>query len=219
VRSDGPFSQLLATQVDELPQQFADQLLLRAEDKCLVLVEGEMLRVWHRPKWITPALWLLSHVNTLFPETGDHVPVTMTIRASNRNGRTIQVWDREFRFPRRRRFVGQLAYDEQLAAVVERFGPGSCLELIWTVRFEAPGTFVIEASQWRFQFASVTLQIPGVLTGSVIASQFVDPEIVNGIRMGLTVKSPLLGEFFGYEGLFAKFRAIGARNDLRHRLL
>ena len=126
----------------------------------------------------------------------------MTIHASKRKGRTIQLWDREFRFPRRRRFVGELAYDEQLAAVVERFGPGTCLELIWTVRFEAPGTFVIEASRWRFRLASITLPIPGALAGSVVASQSVEPETAKVIRLRLTVKSPLLGEFFGYEGRF-----------------
>src|ERR1700687_4368457 len=104
VRSDSPFARVLATRIDKLPQQFADQLLLRTEDE-RVLVEGEMSRVWHRPRWIATVLWFLSHVDMLFPETGDRVPVTMTIRAIKRKGRTIQIWDREFRFPRVRRFV------------------------------------------------------------------------------------------------------------------
>lgn len=141
-------------------------------------------------------------MSMLFPETGAHVPVTMIIRAQIKNKRPIQIWDRAFKFQRKRRFLAELAYDERKSKVVERFGPGRCLELAWNLRFEPPQTLRIIAFDWRLRIGGISFPIPTLVLGTVKAQQVVDRDVPDGIQMKLHIKHPLLGKFFGYEGQF-----------------
>lgn len=196
-----PFAEALGG-IDDLPKQFADQFLLNAGCNEAVLVEGTMSRVWHRPFWIVPGLWLLSRLDMLFPDTGENVPVVMKITAFARAGRTIQVWDRSFTFPRQRRFIADVSYDPNIQAITERFGIGGRLELQWRVRFKAPDTVSIRGSKWALRLGPLRLPIPSLLVGSARASQRALPGTDDTIQMELSVHNRLIGTFFGYEGRF-----------------
>lgn len=142
-------------------------------------------------------------MSMLFPETGAHVPVAMTIRAKMKSKRPIQIWDRTFKFRRQRRFLAELAYDEHRSEVVESFGPRHCLELAWDLRFEPPETLRITASNWRLRIGRIFFPIPTFVLGTVKAKQMVDHDVPSGIQMKLHIRHPILGKFFGYEGRFS----------------
>lgn len=194
-----PFEPDLGPLRDELPQAFVDQYLFSSAER--VLLEGTMERVWRRGRWLWPLFWLASWSDLLFPETGAGVPVTVDIHATG--SRPAHLWRRTFRFPKRtRRFTSRMEFDERLARVIEAIGPGGALAIAWEMRFEPPSTLRLHAAGWVLRLGPWRLRVPDWLLGSGRAVESADLSRPGAIRIDFMVSHALLGDVFGYSGIF-----------------
>jgi Domain of unknown function (DUF4166) len=194
---DSPFAAILAPMIAGLAAPLRHQYLLSPVDGHCVCLRGRMTRVWHRPRWIGPALGLLALAGLLFPETGHDVPAQMTVTAElTPDGRARQVWRRTFCFwRRRRRFVSAFVHDARRGTVVERVGPGELVRIPWRLQVR-DGDLRIGTVRMYLG----PLPLPRCLTGEVLATErAVGP---CAIDVTLIVRHPFLGPVFGYEGRF-----------------
>jgi hypothetical protein len=192
-----PFTKALFAWADSLPAPLRRQFLDPPRETGFRM-KGRMSRVWHRPFWIWPFLWMASQVNMIFAEGGRDVPVRLIVRQDLAGGRPVQSWRRAFRFGRTRRsFDATITCDDQ-GVVLERMGPFSMLELAWAVGFDAPDTVTIDGHSLRLRIWRWRVQVPGVLFGRVVASQTATGRDTVSLR--LCIRHPLLGDVFGYEG-------------------
>jgi Domain of unknown function (DUF4166) len=181
-----PFADVLAGR--ELPRPFRLEFL-----EPPVLLVGAMDRIWHRPRWIRPLLACLARVDTLFPEQGEDVPTTMLVTADHR-------WLRTFSVARRvRRIDAAMSWDERRGRIVERMGPRGALELTWQVSFVPPDAIEIVARMDAVRVRGRRLALPRLLQ---IDAHTVDTARGDRLRCELTVRHPLLGPIFGYDGTF-----------------
>jgi hypothetical protein len=190
-----PFAPTLGSHHD-LPAAFREQFLLA--DGGRVRLEGSMNRIWRRHRWTWLLFVLLAQMNTLFPETGENVPATLTIYADADRHR----WRRTFAFPRMRSLDSDMYWSSELSSVVERMGPMDAIEMVWQVRFSAPATIKITTVRSALRVAGRRVPLPDWLVPRVRAVEIAAPEADNKIAVDLSVTHPLLGPVFGYAGEF-----------------
>jgi hypothetical protein len=160
-----------------------------------------MRRVWHRPWWLTPLLWLAGHAGMLFAEQGRNVPVSLTITGSRDGaGRPVQRWSRRFRFRTVRRFDTFVSYDAERGLIVDRVGPGRLLAMESLMEWRTTGELVMWNTGWSLRAGAVRIGLPSSLLGSVIGVQTVHPSGSGRMGIAMRMSHPLLGEIFGYEG-------------------
>lgn len=197
------FGPVFAGQEDALPRVFRDQFLLPAGSPYDVVLEGAMERVWHRPPWLWPLFWLMGRANALFPDTGRDIPFRLVITSQARpDGTPVQRWQRTFDFGMPRRFDSELAFDERRGRVVERVGPGRCIEVGAHLQFQAPRTLVMETDDIAVRLSRWRWRLPGFLGAEVHVVHQASPDHDDVAHIQLTVTQPLLGQIFGYEGTF-----------------
>ena len=206
-QSDSPFAPVLGDCGDELPPAMRDQFLLPAVAPYRVVLDGVMDRVWRRRRWLWPLFWLLARADILFPETGEHVPASLTISPErDQQGRVGHAWRRVFRFPTERRFNAVMGYDDTLQRVVEWLGPRRLVQIVWHVQFRPPRTMEILTEGVELRLGRRRWRLPRWLTASVRAVERADAAREDAIHIELTVAHPLLGPLFGYEGTFRRQR-------------
>ena len=183
------------------PPAFRMQYLLPVDAGQVVLFNGISDRVWHRPRWLWPFFWALSHFNILFPETGTNIPATMTLTGGrDAKGAPYQRWDRVFSFARPRYFNAVMAYDAQRQRVIEFFTPTNLLSMTWEISFHAPTRIEIITSTCQLHFGARQIRLPRLLHPHVhVIENALDDQT---IQMSLTMSHPFLGEMFGYEGTY-----------------
>ncbi len=206
-----PFSPIMAVRGAALPPAFREQFLLSPEAPYRLVLAGCMDRVWHRPRWLWPLFRALAWTDTLFAETGEDVPATMTIAAGrDRDGGPYQTWRRTFSFRTPRRFNATLSYDRRLGAVVEWLGAAKRVAVVWELRFPTPLTLEIVTAGWALRLGRRLVRLPRPLGVAVRAAERDDAGRDDLIHIDLTVAHPLLGPLFGYAGTFQL-----RRRDLR----
>jgi hypothetical protein len=169
-----------------------------------------MERVWRRGRWLWPFFWVASWSDLLFPDTGSDVPVTVDIRAVGAPP-VRHLWQRDFRFPggRRRRFTSRIDYDERLGRVIEAVGPGKALAIAWQIRFEPPATLRLDCAGWVLRLGRWRARLPEWLLGAGWGVETADLSAPGRIRIDFAVSHPLLGDVFGYSGIFSVRRKAG----------
>ncbi len=186
-----------------MPQPFRNQFVEPINFGDAVILIGTMDEVWHKPRWISPLLWLSSLVNMLFSETGRDISAKLVITPiGTQDGRSIQRWRRTFRFPRPRRFDATLIYDPTRGALIEALGPGGLLETDWSARFEPPDCLVIESTNAFLRLPLFRLPLPALLVPSVRVVQTAHGDPPDTVSLNFLMRHPLLGEVFGYRGTF-----------------
>jgi Domain of unknown function (DUF4166) len=186
---------------------FTDQLLRRPEESFISVADGRMTRIWWRPVWLRPVFWMLGAIGILVPRQGMDVPARLRVRpAFDDLGRPYQVCDRQFDFSQPYAFVTIKKFEPDLGLITEAVGPRGFIVVAWdtTLRSERLLTF---------RTAAVGLQIGGQrawldktiwrwIFGQTVFIQIADGVDSNRIDVRMTVRHPLLGPVFGYEGRF-----------------
>jgi len=192
----------MAPHASEMPAAFRIQFLEPIHFGDAVVLTGTVDEVWHRPRWIAVFLWLSALPNVLFPETGRNIPAQLVISpVRTRDGRSVQLWRRTFRFPRARRFNATLAYDPVSDSLIEALGPGGVLETDWSARYVPPARLVIESRNAWIRLGLLRIPLPAWLTPSVRVIQDAGAS-PDSVRVDFLMHHPLLGEIFGYSGTF-----------------
>lgn len=144
-----------------------------------------------RARWLAPVLAITTRWGLLFPEHERNVPFTVTLTITAQQISTL----RRFQFASRTRV---LADETRLIAgqLVDMHARRLLVRMRSTVAED--GTLHFESASSRLRLGQTLLWFPRV---PVSVTQWWDAEAeAHGIRV--TVRVPLLGEVFGYEGTF-----------------
>jgi hypothetical protein len=208
-----PFDPIFAHYEPSLPWAVREQFCVSPDEPFEVVLEGTMHRVGHRPKWLSPIMGLAHRAGILVPYRGRDVPTTVRIHARRYpTGSPYHTYERTFRFPGRPvRFFTTTLYDPALDRVADRVGPGGSIYIVWDARFHPPATCTQDTEAIALHLGGRKLWLPRPvwqwLFGAVHHIQYVDPEHDDTIHVGLVIRHPLLGYFFGYRGTFRLTRA------------
>lgn len=198
-----PLTPILLPYVDRLPPVLRDQSLLPAGADYQVVLEGHLDRIWHRPAWIQPLLWLLARAGLLFADTGENVPAHITVSAArDANGEPYHIWRRTFDFPAPRHLHSRLTYDARLERLVEYFGPGGRLQMVWHVSFQAPLTMAITTEACALLLGPWRLLLPAWSYAAVAFTTTAQSAHSPFLHIELRLQHPWLGAVFGYHGRF-----------------
>jgi hypothetical protein len=209
------FGPVFAGREGDLPPVFREEFLLAADADYDLVLEGTMERIWHRPWWLWPILWLMGRTNTLFPDTGRDVPFRLVIANRIRpDGTLAQSWQRTFAFKAPRRFDSELAFDERRGRVVEWVGPGGCVEVGSELVVHRAGILVMTTNEATVRVGRWRWRLPGALGVQVQVVHEAVPD-KNAARVALTVRQKVLGPIFGYKGSFRMRREPPAVSSTR----
>ncbi len=189
-----PFAPVLGPYRDRLAKPLADQFL-GADRHHRVRLTGTMHQIWRRHGWLRPLFTMLAWADILFPETGQDVPVSLTIEPDGHGG---DVWRRTFAFARERRFTATMAYEG--SSVIERLGPRGMLQVPWHLRVQSAHAIQITTGETSLRVAGLRLRFPRWLRFKVGALQRARPH--GRMDLDLVVTHPRLGRIFGYSGTF-----------------
>jgi hypothetical protein len=201
-----PFEPLFAAAHGSLPAAFRDQFLLAADDRVGVTLTGSLDRVWHRPLWLGPLFRLLGRWEILVPDNGINVPTTLTVRSVlTDDGTPRQTWLRTMRFARLRRFPTWVVPRTD-GRVEEIVGPRDLAHMVWRGRFDPPATLTLDGVACGVRIAGRVWWLPGWLWPWLVGVMHLEQraESMDGQRVHVrtTLRHPLLGDVFGYEGSF-----------------
>jgi membrane protein len=198
-----PFTPLLLPYVDRLPPVLRDQALLPAGAGYRVVLDGRLDQIWQRPGPVWPFFWLLARAGLLFAETGENVPAHITVTAAHdAHGEPCHIWRRTFDFPAPRHLHSRLSYDAALGRLVEYFGPGGRLQMVWHVSFQEPLTVVITTEACALLLGPWRLVLPAWSYAAVAVTTTAESAHTPFVRVELRLRHPWLGAIFGYHGRF-----------------
>jgi hypothetical protein len=200
-----PFSQILEPYAGQLPAPLYEQYLCSADSSQEIVLGGKMRRIWHRPRWLWPAFWLLAQGDILFPETGENVPTILVIRPGrDQEGHPVQTWERTFHFSRqkRRRYTSTMIADASAKRVVELQGPKNTFEEVAEITFSPPDRLEFLTVQSTVQLGPLRLRLPHKLWITAHVVQRVLDSTSGTSHVSLTVTHGLFGPVFGYDGEF-----------------
>ncbi|MDA1096140.1 MAG: DUF4166 domain-containing protein [Chloroflexi bacterium] len=188
-----------------MPAVFRHLFLTPVSDLGIVTLVGTMDRVWMRPRWVRPIFRALELVGVGVAATGEHVPATLEVIQERGNGGAVAVvWRRRFEFPddRVKRFATTFFRDPIRARVFERAGWGGFLETAWRVEYRAPGTILLHGGGVAVRVFRWRVWLPRLLSLSGTAIQRANPVDPSSFHVDLTFTHPLIGNVYGYEGVF-----------------
>jgi hypothetical protein len=169
---------------------------LKPDDPARIVLQGHMDQVWH-PGWLTLPMWGASFIGVLFPETGRHVPVTITIEAQGLR----QQWHRTFEFGQRRRgFSDAMVYDPVENRILNFFGTGDRFAMVFHFGTLPNGGIEIIGGQNFVNLGSTRLAAPRLMTPGMVVQEW--PIGDDTIQMKFSMRHPALGKLYQYNGRF-----------------
>jgi len=202
---NSPFDKLFENEA-QIPEAFRVQFLTGADEGVDVVLEGVM-NIWYRPRWLFPLLWAAEKMGVLLSEQGEGIPARLVMRTvRDKKGRPVQYWNRAFQFSRERYFNTVLKYMPEIDDVVEYVGPGKLVGAAWFVEYRPPGTLVFNSELGPVRMAGRAFWLPKLLRrwllGVIRFKQRVDGQNPAKTHIEMVVHHPLLGDVFGYNGVF-----------------
>jgi hypothetical protein len=187
------------------PPVFEAQFLHAPEDAQPQVLEGEMTRVWLRHTWLRPIMWLLSRFGVLIGKTGEHIPTRLEIIATrNAEGVPHQAYQRTLRFDTTETFNTVMSYLPKHQRAAEFFGPFGAMYMIWKAEFEPPDRLSMSTAHFGFRVFGVLITLPALLSRWMFGNAgFVQKALSEDTTsIDLVISHPVLGDIFGYEGIF-----------------
>jgi small multidrug resistance pump len=201
-----PYSTLFGRDRASLPSVFAAQFLAPPKAGVVSVAMGRLARVWCDPGALRPFLAVLGRMGILIPRTGVDVPMSLVLRAGiDRRGNPFHECERNIALPGAR-FVTRKTFDRALGMLVESMGPTGVLQVAWDtqLRFGRGLLFRQIGLGIRVRGRTVWLAEPlwMVIAGRARFVQLASP--ADGGRVGIrfTLRHPIFGRCFGYEGAF-----------------
>jgi hypothetical protein len=167
--------------------------------------QGVMRRVWRRGGWqgraAGPFLWLGNWTDLLFANTGTDVPFELEHTIVDLpDGRSTMTWARTFHFREGlRHFHGVMTYEPERSAIVDWLGKRGHVEVELHPRIEQGAITILSGRQW-LKLGRFRAPIPALLAGGACIREWEEPD--GSLGVCVTISNPILGEFFGYEGVF-----------------
>jgi len=202
-----PVAAALGPRADTLPPVFRRQFLADPASPAAIALEGEMARIWYRPRWLKPLLALMGAFRVAVPEMGVDIPARVVIRRSPGPGDVdVHTWRRSFRFRRTVRFPSRLTYDPGRAELVEWLGQPTLFGIVWVLRVGPHGRLTMRTDRYRLSLAGRSAVVPRALSRWLLPAvefqQSPAARSTDSFVMRARVVHPWLGPVFGYEGRF-----------------
>ncbi|MEZ7171133.1 DUF4166 domain-containing protein [Sporosarcina sp. OR05] len=167
--------------------------------------KGTMTAITGGQKWLYPLFKLGVGWKLLFPERGENIPFTITNNARfGANGEAQIHWERVFHFGSTHRYFNALmSLDGKRGIIKDYLGEPALLyaDLAFTVKDD--GALTIESLQQRLVLGKIEIPLPRLLQGLATVTESYDDEL-EVYRIAVTVRNPLIGNLFSYEGEFVQ---------------
>lgn len=163
---------------------------------------GVMREISGGPNWLSPFFTLAVKRKFLFPESGRNIPFTIVNHSFIDEGGNQKVhWERTFFFGNRKRHFNALMSLSNEKVIEDYLGEPALFysDLICSVEKNS-GMKIVSGKQ-RFMIGKWTLPLPRLLQGIVEVFEGYDEER-EMYKIQVTIRNPLLGRLFFYEGEF-----------------
>ena len=165
---------------------------------------GTMNEIRGGPKWLYPIFRAGVKWKLLFPEHGKDIPFTIKNTAFvGKNDEHQIYWERIFHFGDKKRYFNALmSLDAERLVIKDYLGDPPLLysDLAFIVTEE--GHLTIKSLNQRFVLGKIEIPLPKLFQGLATVTEKYD-EARKLYEIYVTVKNPLIGTVFSYEGEFS----------------
>lgn len=165
---------------------------------------GIMKEIQGGPKWLSPLFWIGIRWKLLFPEHGKDIPFTIQNRAIVGNHGESQVhWERIFNFGKKRRFFNALmSLDAKRLIIRDYLGEPHLFYSDLAFLVDDDGSLTIQSLGQRLVLRKIEIPLPRLFQGLATVREKYDDE-QRLYHIDVTVRNPLIGIVFAYEGTFS----------------
>lgn len=165
--------------------------------------KGHMHQIDGGPKWLFPLFWLGAKWKLLFPERGHNIPFTIrnTVRIGSAGQAQVH-WERIFHFEKKKRYFNALmSLDAERNVIQDYLGEPPLMYSDLSFSVTGSGDLHIVSKKQRLVLGQIEIPLPAWFQGlAEVTEKYDDERKVYLIHV--TVKNPLLGKLFSYEGEF-----------------
>jgi hypothetical protein len=165
---------------------------------------GVMKKISGGPRWLYPIFYLGTKTKLLFPERGTNIPFqiknTSRIGAS---GKEEVHWQRTFSFGQKKRhFNALMTLDEERLMIEDYLGEPALMysDLSFKVNGD-DGSMTIQSLNQRMVLGRKEIPLPQFFQGlATVTERYLEDR--ESFHIHVTVKNPIIGTVFSYEGEF-----------------
>lgn len=165
---------------------------------------GVMKEIGGGRKWLYPILRAGVRWKLLFPERGINIPFTITNQAFvGENGESQVHWERVFQFGKTVRYFNALmSFDAKRLVIKDYLGEPHLLYADLDFQVATDGSLTITSLGQRLVLGRFEIPLPRIIQGLATVTERFDDE--RGLYLiHVTVRNPLIGIVFSYEGEFS----------------
>ncbi|WP_226657137.1 DUF4166 domain-containing protein [Pseudalkalibacillus hwajinpoensis] len=165
---------------------------------------GVMKKISGGPRWLYPIFYLGTKAKLLFPERGTNIPfqIRNTFRCGV-DGKEQVHWQRMFSFGHKTRYFNALmTLDEKRHIIEDYLGEPALLysDLAFQVNGD-DGSMTIQSLNQRMVLGRKELPLPRFFQGlATVTERYLEDR--ESFYIHVTVKNPIIGTVFSYEGEF-----------------
>jgi Domain of unknown function (DUF4166) len=165
---------------------------------------GVMKKISGGPRWLYPIFYLGTKVKLLFPERGTNVPFQIRNTCkSGADGKEQVHWQRTFSFGQKTRYFNALmTLDEERLIIEDYLGEPALLysDLAFQVN-RHDGSMTIHSLNQRMVLGRKEITLPRFFQGlATVTERYLEDR--ESFYIHVTVKNPMIGTVFSYEGEF-----------------
>ncbi|WP_228409548.1 DUF4166 domain-containing protein [Radiobacillus deserti] len=162
------------------------------------VAKGTMYRIRGGPRWLAPLFWLATKRKLLFPEHGQNIPFTIV----NQSKKEQVYWKRAFYFPNKTRFFNAvMSLDSKRNVIKDYLGESPVVYSDLVFEVTQDGGILITSKDQRLVIGKWEIPLPKLFQGLARVKESFDP-IKNTYRIDVSVRNPMIGHVFAYEGEF-----------------
>ncbi|MFJ7936210.1 DUF4166 domain-containing protein [Sporosarcina sp. NPDC096371] len=165
---------------------------------------GTMKEIQGGPKWLYPLFRLGIRWKLLFPEHGKDIPFAIKNRAFVGDTGESQVhWERIFQFGKKSRYFNALmSLDAERSVIQDYLGEPHLLYSDLALHVSDDGRLTIKSLGQRLVLGKLEIPLPRLFQGLATVTERYDEEQAH-YHIHVTVRNPLIGTVFSYEGTFS----------------
>lgn len=174
------------------------------QEGTVLRASGIMKEIHGGPKWLYPLFWIGIRWKLLFPEHGKNIPFTIQNRAFVGDYGVSQVyWERIFHFGKKKRYFNALmSLDAKRKIIQDYLGEPHLVYSDLAFHVDDDGFLTIESLGQRIVLGKIEIPLPRLFQGLATVREKYDEE-QRLFHIDVTVRNPLIGKVFAYEGTFA----------------
>lgn len=165
---------------------------------------GIMKDIKGGPKWLYPIFQAGIQWKLLFPQQGTNIPFTIKNQAFiSDTGKSQVHWERIFHFGKKKRYFNALmSLDEKQSIIQDYLGEPHLLYADLVLHVTDNGSLTIQSLRQRIVLGKVEIPLPRIFQGlATVIERYDDEQELYQIHV--TVRNPLIGRVFSYEGTFS----------------